>query len=306
MQLDGRIYGSPPPSYGRDGALSPLSPMSPMSPVRSQSMFLPPTWAGLSPAPGRKSALRGPRPRSQTSPKRVRFSTQPDAMLPCPDCLEYRRELGEPFNPENPEFRLTPTGWTHDPPKRAPTPCMNARKLPKDPFMAAAIAAQMAAQSAPSPAFHPQPLAPVPPSPTQQHPQMTLVTRPQPDLPPVPRVPGQPRGSRVLPPPAPPPQRGGLLPVPRQPHAVLCPRSLCRLGMVEFCAYCVCLPIEIIPFAPLPTVVSHVIGSCPSFVSPHRSVHGGPMLPDPIPRVSCPPRPLRNAHRSGARPEPLA
>jgi hypothetical protein len=190
MQLDGRIYGSPPPSYGRDGALSPLSPMSPMSPVRSQSMFLPPTWAGLSPAPGRKSALRGPRPRSQTSPKRVRFSTQPDAMLPCPDCLEYRRELGEPFNPENPEFRLTPVGWTHDPPKRAPTPCMNARKLPKDPFMAAAIAAQMAAQSAPSPAFHPQPLAPVPPSPTQQHPQMTL----SPTYPPSPVYPGSPVG----------------------------------------------------------------------------------------------------------------
>lgn len=45
----GRIYGSPPPSYGRDGALSPLSPMSPMSPARSQSM---PRAHGMDAVPG--------------------------------------------------------------------------------------------------------------------------------------------------------------------------------------------------------------------------------------------------------------
>jgi hypothetical protein len=63
----------------------------------------------------------------------VRFLDGPQDWIPGIDCLEYRRFLGEPFHPEQPEYRMTPQGWALDPPKAPPPACHNVRKAPKNP-----------------------------------------------------------------------------------------------------------------------------------------------------------------------------
>lgn len=113
---------------GMDGSLW----NSPMPMPRFES----PAPRALSPAMQRKPALRvgGPARQAPRGAKHVRFSQEPDQCFPWRDCLEYRREIGEPFNTESPDFRLTPMGWIFDPPKTAPPPSHNPLKLPKDPF----------------------------------------------------------------------------------------------------------------------------------------------------------------------------